>query len=468
MPLESNELKASVDILQSPLDDIFIDFLMSKSHESAELDFKLMIEFSKERFAEIVKDIFAMANYGGGYILGGIGEKKTGGFDSTGLPTDFHIDQADLQQKFNSYCEEPIALGYREFEYEIEDTIRKFSIIWVPPSTKPLLPIKDGTTLNKNGKVKIIFRKGNLLFRRGTQSIIAASAEAEFIKQRAEQTDYQISLMSGNPDIIPETLYSNLFEILQIPKKMFSVKLSVPKVPFFMQLESPFSIINDKIYSFEDLTGKPFTSFTQRGSIEKHIVSEWLGDKDHRNIVLWLLDSCLMWEATQRGMYIQRTGKKLFFPLRVGEKTRYESWPGLARKSNRQVATMMYATQLGGTIGVHPAVSIHFMIVAEKLYLRLSPTYVLTRDGRYIRRGEQEGTIITRLSYDDYNKIYLRNLLFWVSKLCDSNGNFRIANGRIGIDPNASKCEIDVGIRADMPTFESIRFSRNTVSVEDD
>src|SRR5438128_6060428 len=112
MPPVSAERDAPEDSLRTPLDDIFVDFLMSKRRESPELDFKLTLDMSRYRFPEVAKDIFAMANYGGGYILVGFREKKTGGFDPVGLPAEFHIDQADLQQKFNAYSSDPLAIGY--------------------------------------------------------------------------------------------------------------------------------------------------------------------------------------------------------------------------------------------------------------------------------------------------------------------------------------------------------------------
>jgi hypothetical protein len=87
-----------------PLDDVVVDFLLSQRRETAELDFKLTLDIRKgSDFAKIAKDIFAMSNYGGGYLIFGFKELKSGRFDPVGLPKDFHVDQATLQEKFNSY-----------------------------------------------------------------------------------------------------------------------------------------------------------------------------------------------------------------------------------------------------------------------------------------------------------------------------------------------------------------------------
>jgi hypothetical protein len=456
MRLASSEGEAPDDSLRSNLDDIFVDYVMSKRRESPEIDFKLILDASRERFAELAKDIFAMSNYGGGYIVAGVKEKESGGFEYVGLPQGFHIDQADLQQKFNSYSQEPIALGYREFDYRIGENILRFAIAYVPPSTKPLKPQRDGTRKTQGGKEKVLFKSGDLLVRRGTQSIKANAEESEYIEKRSEESGYSLSLISGNPDRTQETLYSNLFEVRRTPSRVYSATLALEQITFATTLLAPFVTQGQTLYSFRDLTEEPLARLVKPGTVGKHNTSEWMKDKDRRNIVLWLLDSSLIWEAGQFGMFVQRKGKRLYFPLRQGETTRFEKWPGLVRKSTRQVATMMYASQLGESVGVHAAVSVHFMLLGERIFLRLSPTYVLTSDGRRIRSGQEEGSVITRLSHDDYNMIYLRNLLFWVSRLGGAKDKFAFESGQIEVDVSPVTSKIDFGIRSDRCSLESI------------
>ncbi len=48
-----------------PLNDKIIDFLISKNSETAEYDFKYLVNLLKNSdFVKIVEDIFAMSNYG--------------------------------------------------------------------------------------------------------------------------------------------------------------------------------------------------------------------------------------------------------------------------------------------------------------------------------------------------------------------------------------------------------------------
>src|SRR6266516_3501703 len=208
MTREPGEQEPPAEAMRSPLDDIFVDYLMSKRRESPDLDFKLTLDASRHRFPGVAKDIFAMANWGGGYVLAGFKERETGGYEPVGLPPEFHIDQAELQQKFNAYCRDPCVIGYREFEYRVEGRLLKFALINAPASTTPLCPVTDGIVRADSGKEKTVFHRGDLLVRRGTQSVKASQAEAEFIRRRSEQTEYQIALISGNPDRIEETIYS--------------------------------------------------------------------------------------------------------------------------------------------------------------------------------------------------------------------------------------------------------------------
>ena len=94
-----------------PLDDVVTDFMFSQKRESAELDFKLTLDTKKDSlFPKICKDIFAMFNYGGGYLLFGFSETKTGTFDPVGLDADFDFEPARVQEKFNSYSNEPLII----------------------------------------------------------------------------------------------------------------------------------------------------------------------------------------------------------------------------------------------------------------------------------------------------------------------------------------------------------------------
>jgi len=150
----SSRLFSEVNV--DPTGDLILDYLIDWDNEEPYLDFKTIISISTTDFPEIAKDVFAFSNFGGGYFLIGFkqrAEKITPSmtdierrrFIPIGLPADFAIEPANLQTKFNAYTSEQLALEYREFTREFEEELRRFAVIYVPPSTTVLNRSKMGT-----------------------------------------------------------------------------------------------------------------------------------------------------------------------------------------------------------------------------------------------------------------------------------------------------------------------------------
>lgn len=51
-----------------------------------------------------------------------------------GVPDDYSVDQAILQEKFNSYSNFPIEIGYIEFVKRLDGENKRFAAIYIPPS----------------------------------------------------------------------------------------------------------------------------------------------------------------------------------------------------------------------------------------------------------------------------------------------------------------------------------------------
>ncbi len=439
----------------SPLDDTFVNYLMSKRRETPDVDFKRTIDFSKAKFPEIAKDMFAMSNNGGGFILIGVGETETGSIEQVGVPEDYHIDQAELQEKFNSYCTEPVALGYREFHHRIDDELKKFAAIYIPPLGRILIPFRDGEVISGDMKKKV-FSTGEIFIRRGTQSIRAPLDELKKIRERCENLGYQISLISGNPDKVDEVLATNLFEVKSIPAYIHSAELAVESIPFEVELEVPHVVWSGGVFSFMDISTSPLRPLIVEGSSVRMPTDQFVQDDDRRPVLIWLLNSTLAWIARSNGMHYDWKTKRIFYPLRYEEKHREELWEGLTRKSVRQVATMIYAPQLDEVVGLHGAATIRFVCIQDRFYLQLLPSYVITWDGRRVRRGPEEGAFITSVSHDDFNKAFLRNMSFFVSKLGLKSGPFIFESGDLEIDFEPMKVKLGFGIKSDVPVHDAI------------
>jgi hypothetical protein len=292
-----------------PLGDLMLDFLIERDNESEYIDFKEIIVVSRDGpFAKIAKDIFAFSNYGGGFILIGFKERKNESqvneqaaerpkrtFIQVGLPEDFHIDQASLQEKFNAYSNSPIDLGYREFWRKIDGTQKKFAAIYVQGSRLVLEPVKRGIYEDFRGRTKTAFDQGTILIRRGTQSIVASDRDLAWIEERALKAEYSLSVLTGKPDYVRETLFSNLFEIIKLPALIWSAEEArLDEVKAIENGDGFQSFVpwNGKIVSFYNLLeiNESFARGIIKESTKREDVQSWVQDSNRRRVIISLLN----------------------------------------------------------------------------------------------------------------------------------------------------------------------------------
>jgi len=463
-----------------PLSKYVIDYLMSQKRESSFLDLKKIISIAKDDndFPKLIKDAIAFSNNGGGFILVGIMENDRndksikGRYIPSGLPEDFTIDQASLQEKINSYLNTPLEIEYLEFEYQVE--IKKgnrekkvFAAIYFPPGHDLIVPIKDGD-YRVGEKVKKAFKKGDIIVRRGTQSVLASRYEIEWIKRRAKERDYQLSILNGKADEVDETLYSNLFEIKKLPRYIW---LGPSKYDDFAKMRE---ILDEKkpdvlhgvfrcrywnrnIVSFtnlSDIANEYHYLVREEVNPNKELVSNWLQDKDKRYVINELLiNELFSFAVNSKGMYLDWRRKKLYFPAHSFE-SRSESWPTrYSGVSTRIVANKMYSPKLRDQVYWHVAIMPEVKTIGERQYLSIFPTIVITKDGRKPLEGEEQGAVITSLQYNKYNDQYLNTLLFWAKKLSDGTDDITLPHG-FTVSANPVSTTIGKGVRWDLPASE--------------
>jgi len=444
-----------------PLSDYVLNFLKSQKKESSYLDFKLTISTNKDSdFPEIVKDILAFSNYGGGWILIGWKEEKKSQFLPLGVPEDYKIDQAILQEKFNSYLDNPITLEYVEKSEEFVGKKRRFGFIYIHPSKEILKPKCDGE-YQKNGKKKLVFKAGDIFYRRGTQNIHPSDFELKLIEKRLPKENYRISILSGEPDEIEEEIFSNLFEIKNLPKYVYlgekkdydgaSIKYILKEKginPFF----DKFKEWNKKIVTFEDIQdiSNPYSVLINNSSRE--LVSSWLEDPDKSRIIIELLNREFVYKAISKGFYHNRGS--LFFPAIQGTENREQQWQARYRKSSKIVVNRMYAEQLHKYVFLHASVFVSFLRIGERIFLQLSPSFILTENGRRVISGFREGTVITRVAYSVRNNQHLNNILFWIQQFKEEIEDLIKIEDYITIDSNPSKGSLSKRIIFDLPSSE--------------
>ncbi len=465
------------EVETEPLSQYVIDFLCNSTKESPFLDFKKTLDTSKNsHFPEIAKDVFAFSNYGGGWILLGWEEYRKNQFVPVGLPDDFELESAIFQEKFNSFVINPIAIGYTEFRKDFSQQFPKandifkskinsvsdrFGIIFIPPSSEIFVPIKKGE-YKKQDKVKTVFYPNDVFYRRGTQSIKPKKNELEIIKNRLTKENYRLSVLSGEPDDIEETIYSNLFELKKVPKFVYtgkskgydrhSIKALLKQENIFPEFYYKFKEWSGNIVTFEDLSDSSnvYQKLILPESVKKEPFEDWLKDKDKYRIIKEILNREIRHFAIQKGLWYFDKKNKLYYPSE--ESKRKEKWKSRYSASTKTVASKFFVPKLKKYLFWHVAFHADIIDFENRFYLRILPSFVISDGGKNALSDPVIGTLITSLSYNKYNSMYLNNVLFWIHQLGGEN-DVQI-NNYITISKKPIELKAKQGIIYDIPSSE--------------
>jgi hypothetical protein len=134
--------------------------------ESKHIDFKREFDLSSpEAWCEIIKDIVAFANSGGGVIIFGVANDGTNA-DFNSAPLLAH-DPADISNRIARYT------GIQAVDFEIVELKRDKSFrpaLVVSETDIPIIFSKPGTYDIGGGKQKTAFGQGTIYFRHGSKS----------------------------------------------------------------------------------------------------------------------------------------------------------------------------------------------------------------------------------------------------------------------------------------------------------
>lgn len=170
--------------------------LLSVRAESDKLEFKETFDYSskaKDARVRLVKDLIAMANTPcGGYIVLGVHD---GDYEPVGLPLDYALDQAVLQDKIVGYMNVVARIHYRQHKIrhptsqEPKPKVRLYGLIFVEQSDEPVIAAKDGVVQLPDGKQHKEFACGDILVRKGSQSIKATDDDISHLFDAVRKQD---------------------------------------------------------------------------------------------------------------------------------------------------------------------------------------------------------------------------------------------------------------------------------------
>jgi hypothetical protein len=152
--------------------------------ETPDVDFKSSLDVdNKGQWLEVLKDLAAMANSGGGVILFGL--------DDSGNPTGSNVspilnyDTARIGDKLCKYTKVHFG-GFTLFP--VQRGRIQIAGIRVSASTVPLVFTADGQYLNEYGQERFAFRQGTVYFRHGSKSEPGTSDDLRaFVEREVER-----------------------------------------------------------------------------------------------------------------------------------------------------------------------------------------------------------------------------------------------------------------------------------------
>jgi predicted HTH transcriptional regulator len=152
--------------IKRKMTDTPIERVRNARRESKYIDFKEKLDISQAgEWCEIVKDIVAIANSGGGWIL--IGAKNDGSPSKADVTEVSTMDPAQITDKIFKYTGEQ----FSDFDIqEIEKNGNKLAAIQIKGVTIPLIFTQPGNYDIGGGKQKTAFGRGTVYFRHGAKS----------------------------------------------------------------------------------------------------------------------------------------------------------------------------------------------------------------------------------------------------------------------------------------------------------
>jgi len=428
--------------------------LINKGMESADLDYKERFSDAVKDWMEIAKDVYGMANNGGGYIVFGV---QDGTFKPVGLDNSFHIDVQIWVDKFSKWATGKIDLSYYEHGTKINGVDRKFPIIYVHGSIGSLIvPKSEGCYTDERNIAKTAFRQGVVYTRKNTATVPAAGEEFwrlfwSLQKRTSERVGgsgvplYVLSVLSkrATPDIVEETLWSNLFPVKELPDNVYSAITDYryardiyDKIfeEFKGRKDMPipsFLLRDSRLYCFSPLDEVNPLSLCIKNKPVIHSTLQWLNTPTDNQKLIELLnynlkDLC----ATKKFHYDPDRDRYYirYFNGPVPEIT----WKPYAATSTRQLVNLkinknsgrlMYCEHFGGRL--------RFSIIGPRgVYLIIEPLRILTRDGSQLLDKNLNVKISTKNNVHYHNNNYLYDMKLWLHILAGNKEEIHIGPGQ--------------------------------------
>jgi hypothetical protein len=454
--------------------------LIHKGFESPDLDFKLEFNNSEQAWMEIAKDIFGMANYGGGHIIIGV---EDGTFNPIGLDMSFHKDAQEWIDKISKWITGKIAIEYLEHVIQIKGKPKKFPIIQINGSIGSLIiPKIDGSYSFPTGIRNCAFRQGAIYTRRNTSTALASGDEFwqlfwSLMKRTAAasgSTGVPLDVLSvlnnkTKPDNVEETLWSNLFPVTDIPDTIYSAETKYREaLGIYAKIESepiskdqkirvpPFFLEDGRLYSFSEFDEINPLSLCISSNPETTQTKRWLDDDTKHQKLVKLLNFNLKDLCRRRGFFHDQKRDR-FYVRYTGGVVPEITWKPYKSTSTRQLVYPRLSKTDGSLLYCeHFAGRLRFIILGEGIYLIIEPIRVLTIDGERPLDQNRNLRISTKKNFHYHNNNYLYDMKLWLHILGGNRQEMHLGYdaGKITVSLLSINSKVNFGIIDDQHTSQ--------------
>jgi hypothetical protein len=139
-------------------------------------------------------------------------------------------------------------------------------------------------------------------------------------------------------------------------------------------------------------------------------------DEDQRRIAISLLNMAISRHAHRCGLTIDGTRHMRFFFPPKSSGPNVISWKPVKNRASRTVAKPMMRDGVLKS-WVHLGAYLKMLYLADKLYLQIEPTWVLTDDGIKVKGGPDIGRIVIRWTGQERNLQVFYHVKLWSAML---------------------------------------------------
>ena len=288
-----------------------------------------------------------------------------------------------------------------------------------------------------------LYWKNIKLFIRNTEDVFVPPLRVDFNKEtdRFDESTYSelCALCEQAPERVSldteETLYSNLLEVIQLPKSIYVAPVLPEKRPQFHDRLSgripPYVYKSGTVFTLNDPSDdeNAITGVID-GMPEEISTEEWLSRGiDAENDLRALLNGLLHRHLRSIGLSYKDKPRQYFFNIGLAEDSPiHRQWKTRKGHKRTRLVAKYYSY---GTINFyrHLALETGFKSFGTSWALNLQPRLYFTTDGTNRWKGKIAAKYAIRARSTEYNNQYLNHLLFWTHQLAKGKEEFDLKIG---------------------------------------